>query len=361
MRRVAALSALVLSTALVAGCSGGPEALSYDEAKDTLLSEDAFPLDGFTRTINDDQGTESQDDQPMTDIVGVFQGVPSGCTDAARAVDDGDTFTDYDETDSPSASFRKGDQHTELRIAEKPEDYEDGIKAVQKVAEECGELSGGPSGMSVTFEEVDEDDAEGMELVLNAGGQEMRLSMLATAVGENVVYMVRVHSRWPGGVPGPRGALPSRDLPGQRLPGARRCSGTMSSSTSITGSVTSGEAMARFTIDSVPRPASIMGAMVPAIATTHMNRATTIASAAGNRPANITIMVDAAIHAPAANTSRVGVTHASPRLAGGGSNRPSAAAAMPEITAMPPTSTRNMAATTGRDSGVELATFPSTG
>lgn len=104
MRRVAALSALVLSTALVAGCSGGPKALSYDEAKDTLLSEDAFPLDGFTRTINDDQGTESQDDQPMTDIVGVFQGVPSGCTDAARAVDDGDTFADYDETDSPSAS-----------------------------------------------------------------------------------------------------------------------------------------------------------------------------------------------------------------------------------------------------------------
>ncbi|OLT25676.1 hypothetical protein BJF82_04780 [Kytococcus sp. CUA-901] len=189
MRRLALLPTFAVSAALLAGCGGGPEALSTEDAEAALLTEESFPLDGFTKSDNGGEESESEDDedQSFEDIVFMFEDVPDGCKDAGKEIDESETFNTDDDADGPTATFEKDDSVAEVSISEKKDNYEDAVKAIHKLADECGELTGGPYDMKMSFEKIDEDDARGMEMKIGVLDEVQRLTLLTTSVGENVI------------------------------------------------------------------------------------------------------------------------------------------------------------------------------
>ena len=196
MRRLALLPTFAISAALLAGCGGGPEALSTEDAEATLLTEESFPLDGFTKSDNggeesesqsDDSESEDDEDQSFEDIVFMFEDVPDGCKDAGKEIDESETFNTDDDADGPTATFEKDDSVAEVSISEKKDNYEDAVKAIHKLADECGELTGGPYDMKMSFEKIDEDDARGLEMKIGVLDEVQRLTLLTTSVGENVI------------------------------------------------------------------------------------------------------------------------------------------------------------------------------
>lgn len=186
-RRLAllALASTVAVTSLTA--CGGKEALTAEDAEAALLTEENFPLEGYTATQNaTDESSDSEDDSSFEDFIFMFDDVPDGCKEAGKALDEAELFK-KEGPESPKATFKNGEKAAEVTIGGKTDNYDKSMDAVEKFADECGELKGGQYGMKMQVDKLDEKDARGVEMRIGAMGESQTLVMAVTKVGDNLV------------------------------------------------------------------------------------------------------------------------------------------------------------------------------
>lgn len=152
-----ALASTVAVTSLTA--CGGKETLSAEDAEAALLTEENFPLEGYTATQNaTDESSDSEDDSSFEDFIFMFDDVPDGCKEAGKALDEAELFK-KEGPESPKATFKNGEKAAEVTIGGKTDNYDKSMDAVEKFADECGELKGGQYGMKMQVDKLDEKDA----------------------------------------------------------------------------------------------------------------------------------------------------------------------------------------------------------
>ncbi|WP_462418448.1 hypothetical protein [Kytococcus sp. Marseille-QA3725] len=171
----------------LSACGGGPEALSEEDAKAALLTEENFPLDGYKASKSEDSSDEESgdsDEQTFEDFIFMFEDVSDECKDAGKAMDD---LGPSNEDDNSTATFKKGDKVAEVSLSPGAEEFGKRIDAVEKLADDCGELSGGPYGMKMAFEKLENEDARGIKMKIGAMGETQTMTLAAAEVGENTV------------------------------------------------------------------------------------------------------------------------------------------------------------------------------
>lgn len=178
------------ATALLglSACGGGAEPLTQEQASEALLTQDDFPLDGFTAG----SVTEGSSDSEATDALADFPGADQfsdECTDALAAVENvGSKFTTQSSVDftgdDPSATLA-GPAEVTVVVASLDEG-ENPLEAIDALSSVCDEVKIEEQGVELTigFNEV-EGDAQGTKISLSVAGQEMEMAIAGREDGGN--------------------------------------------------------------------------------------------------------------------------------------------------------------------------------
>ncbi len=169
-----AVAALGLSA-----CGGGAEPLTQEEANQALLTQDDFPLEGYTAG----EPTEGANDSGSTeDILADFPGadeLSQECQDALTAIG----AIDADFTANASVEFTgsgdspMGPPTVQVTVASM-EDGDNPLDAVEELNSACEETTIQAEGMEMTmsFSEID-GDAQGTKIEVGVMGQSLAVTM----------------------------------------------------------------------------------------------------------------------------------------------------------------------------------------
>ena len=145
--------AALLSVSTLAACGGGPDALDEAGAKEALLTQDEFPLDGYTR------GTVT------TGVQAAGEYDPASAPDTSEECRAAlEEFSSIDHTEflssSASARFDAGeDSSLELQVAGVTQEPEKLVDVTHELGT-CGEVTRSEGGleMTTTFEAFENGD-----------------------------------------------------------------------------------------------------------------------------------------------------------------------------------------------------------
>ncbi|WP_462418694.1 hypothetical protein [Kytococcus sp. Marseille-QA3725] len=190
--RVLALMTTGLLAAGSLSACGGAEPLSNDEAKEVLLSEDDFPLDGFKRgEVTDGQAKdENLDPSQMKQGLEQFGELSKECE---KALDEMGDYKPSDHMDEgASVEYTNSDKSVVVAAGGVKEDGDKMLDSLSLLGKECDdmEVSEGGMSMKVKFDEIDEDDYRGTLITMDAMGQKMEVTMGGRLVGENFVGVI---------------------------------------------------------------------------------------------------------------------------------------------------------------------------
>ncbi|WP_462418695.1 hypothetical protein [Kytococcus sp. Marseille-QA3725] len=177
--------AALLSLTTLSACGGGPEALDDDGAKEALLTDDEFPLDGYERGEVTTGVQEQAEFDPST--------LPDVDEDCRKALEEfGSAKHEELLSSSASARYEKDqDKSIDLQVSGAEKDPEKLIDLTADL-DACGEVTSDAGGMEVTtsFEGFESDDVRGVRVTTGADGQEQKTWMGGRTAGDNVVYAV---------------------------------------------------------------------------------------------------------------------------------------------------------------------------
>ncbi|MGI8946797.1 MAG: hypothetical protein ACR2FV_02205 [Ornithinimicrobium sp.] len=177
----------VVPLLLLAVCATGMSACSdselrQDQTADVLLTQEEFPLEGFTRgevterepTEDGAESTASTDDSLAALIEG--QDVPDACREALEATG----LSDEGVVAQSSVTFSgesSGLLPTEAELVVATTDGTSPLDALATVNQECEELRLEESGVTTTLEFTELDNLDGTNIVIAFGDQELRLTV----------------------------------------------------------------------------------------------------------------------------------------------------------------------------------------
>lgn len=183
LRRPAAVLTALLTVPAIAACGGGPDALDDAAAEKALLSQDDFPLDGFTRGEVTTGVQKATDFDPST--------LPDTDETCHKALEDFSAVKPEEYlSSSASARFEDGkDKSVDLQVSGTSKEPEKLIEITRALGE-CKEVksSGGGVDLTTSFEEFENDDVRGVRVRSEAGGQTQEIWMGGRTAGDNVVY-----------------------------------------------------------------------------------------------------------------------------------------------------------------------------
>lgn len=178
------------ATALLglSACGGGAEPLTQEQASEALLTQDDFPLDGFTAG----SVTEGSSDSEATDALSSFPGadqLSDECTDALAGVENvGQKFTtqsSVDFTGDDAEATLAGPAEVTVVVASLDEG-DNPLEAIDALSSVCDEVKIEEQGMELTlaFKEV-EGDAQGTKISLDLAGESMEMTIAGREDGGN--------------------------------------------------------------------------------------------------------------------------------------------------------------------------------
>lgn len=180
--RTTPMFALAAATALtLSACGGGSDPLTQEQTAEALLTEEEFPLEGFTAgTIQEGTGdtTADPDDDPLAGFPGADQ-LEQECQDALSEIGSMDAVFDAQSslefTGTAGAEDVTGPPTVQLVVAalgdgDNPLDLIDGLNSsCEEVTVEDGGMS-----MTMTFSEVD-GDAQGTTIGIEMAGLDLEV------------------------------------------------------------------------------------------------------------------------------------------------------------------------------------------
>ena len=187
-RTLALLTSGLVAVGTLTAC-GGPDPLSNDEAKEVLLTEDNFPLDGYKRgTVEDGEAKdEAMDVSEMENGLKQLGEISEECQ---KALDDLDGLKASDHIDQgASVDFTKGQSNVSVIAAGVKDDGKKLQDAFATLGAHCDDIEKSEGGLSVKigFDEVDQDDFKGTQITVDTMGQKKETTMGGRLVGENFV------------------------------------------------------------------------------------------------------------------------------------------------------------------------------
>lgn len=187
MRRTMTI-ALTATALLGLTACGGSEPLTQEQSSQALLTQDDFPLEGFTAGTVEEGASD-------TDTTGTFEDFPGAdqfsdeCTDALAAVEGlSSKFTtqsSVDFTGEEGEASQFGAPEVTVVVASL-EEGDNPLEAVNNLSSACEEVNVEEQGMELTigFNEVD-GDAQGTKISLAFAGQEMDMVVAGREDGGN--------------------------------------------------------------------------------------------------------------------------------------------------------------------------------
>lgn len=175
--------AALLSVSTLAACGGGPDALDEAGAKEALLTQDEFPLDGYTRgTVNTGVQAAGEYDPASA---------PDTSEECRAALEE---FSSIDHTEflssSASVRFDAGDDSSlELQVAGVTQEPEKLVDVTHELGT-CGEVTRSEGGleMTTTFEAFENGDVRGVMMRQDVQGNVVEAWMGGRTAGDNLVY-----------------------------------------------------------------------------------------------------------------------------------------------------------------------------
>jgi hypothetical protein len=193
-RTVTALAATATSVLALSACGGDEGAeLTQEQTAEVLLTEEEFPLEGFTRgpVAQQEEGSEATA-APDESLAALIEGqeVPEGCREALEST----SFGDDDLAAESSVSFSGDDttsmlpQNVELVVA--TTDGSSPLVPLAEVNDECGEIEIEESGVAMTLTFAELESLEGTRLTIGAADQEFEMTMGGRTLGSTVVAVL---------------------------------------------------------------------------------------------------------------------------------------------------------------------------
>ncbi len=191
MRRPVVLLCLLATASLVTACGGASE-LSQQQTADVLLTQEDFPVDGFTRgevterdpTTDDAQTTASTEDSLAALVEG--QDVPGACREALEETG----LSDADVAAQSSVTF-SGDSSgllpTEVELVVATIDGDSPLDPLAAVNQECEQLTFEESGITTTLDFSELDNLDGTTMVITFAEQELQMTVGGRTEGSTVV------------------------------------------------------------------------------------------------------------------------------------------------------------------------------
>lgn len=192
-----ALASLVLLTACGDGdgeSDSGPTPLTQEQTAQLLLTQEEFPLEGFTRgTVTEQEADAAEETAAADDTLAALiegQDVPEGC----RTALEGASFGEGDLAAESSVAFSGEDtsdllpQEVELVVA--TTEGTSPLEPLADVNEECGELVLQESGVSMTLSFAALEELEGTRMTIVAADQEFEMTMGGRTDGSTVVAVL---------------------------------------------------------------------------------------------------------------------------------------------------------------------------
>lgn len=180
--RTRTMFALTAATALtLSACGGGSEPLTQEQTSEALLTEDEFPLDGFTMgTVEEgvsDDDSSTADDNPLEGFPGADQ-LSQECQDALTAVGSMETSATAQsqvEFTGSEGDGLLGPPSVQLIVAAM-DDGDNPLDAVGQLNDECEEVEIEEEGITMTmsFSEID-GDAQGTKIGVDVMGQSVEM------------------------------------------------------------------------------------------------------------------------------------------------------------------------------------------
>ena len=189
-----AVAGLLVLTGCGGGSGSGEDELSQAQTAEVLLTEEEFPLEGFTRgTVTQQEADAAEQTAAAEDTLASLiegQDVPEAC----RTALEGASFGEGEMAAESSVTFSGDDtsallpQQIELVVA--TTDGTSPLEPLAAVNEECGELELQESGVSMTLSFSELEELEGTRMTIAAADQEFEMTMGGRTDGSTVVAVL---------------------------------------------------------------------------------------------------------------------------------------------------------------------------
>lgn len=206
-RKMTTAASIACIVGLMAACGSGSEPLTQEQASKAILTDEDFPLDGFTRGQQQDGLTDKSDDQDESSSKMLENSDASQeCKDAFKAIDEFDAeddgkaaskvdFTADQGGEGGAGAGLMGPKSVEVQV-QAWEKADEAFDKLEDLPDKCGKVtisdpaSGGQA--SITFSEPElpkADDARGVKMEMEVMGQKGSLTMAGLQDGDNVALM----------------------------------------------------------------------------------------------------------------------------------------------------------------------------
>lgn len=206
MRRSTTTVALALTTVLALGACGGggdveeaqADALSQEQTEQLLLTQDEFPIEGWTRgepepVETGDDADETAAEDSFDDLFAGTEGIPQECLDALERVGD---MGSENVTAGSKVTFEGPDEASTLIPAEAElvvASFEGGASPLAQLAEvneHCSDLEIEQDGMTMQLSFAELDGMDGTRMTLELAGIEVGIIMGGQSEGSTVVALM---------------------------------------------------------------------------------------------------------------------------------------------------------------------------
>lgn len=191
MRRTTTIALSAAALVGLAAC-GGAEPLTQEQTTEALLTEEDFPLDGFTagEVTEGSTGTDGGAEDVLEGFPGADQ-LEQECQDALTAM--GEADPDYEAQSSISFTGSEGDSPmgpSTIEVGIASAEGEDPLGLIDDVTSSCDEVTIEQDGFTMTmnFEEID-GDAQGAKITLDVMGESVALILGGRQDGDNFVWV----------------------------------------------------------------------------------------------------------------------------------------------------------------------------
>lgn len=188
MRRTMTIALTATALLGLSACGGGAEPLTQEQSREALLTQEDFPLDGFTAGTVEEGASDSEATDALADFPGADQ-FSDECTDALSAVENvGSEFTtqsSVDFTGDDASATLIGPAEVTVVVASL-EEGDNPLEAINAVGSACDEVKIEEQGMELTlgFDEVD-GDAQGVKISMSLAGQNVEMVIAGREDGGN--------------------------------------------------------------------------------------------------------------------------------------------------------------------------------